>query len=156
MTVWLPHFSQILLSVKCSCRHAFLYIDIIYIYVYRHTHIYTPFLDFFSVCTLSPVPNELQLSFDVFSVWQVVSKLTLGKHLLMFEDDLLISELCWWLRSALVVNLLCSGSSWWVSLMVGEKRILSLDKSGIKDGLLDWQNERKELFRALWFLSAGM
>lgn len=51
MTVWLPHFSQILLSVKCSCRHAFLYIDIIYIYIYiqAHTYIHTLSRLFFSV-----------------------------------------------------------------------------------------------------------
>lgn len=105
------------LSVKCSCRHVFsrhtfyIYIDII-IYKQACAHIYT-LSRLFQYVLLGPVPNELQLIFDVFSVWQVVSRLTRGKYSLMFEDCLLISELCRWTLSTQVVNLLCSPSWCW-------------------------------------------
>lgn len=47
MAVWLPCFSQVLLSIECSCRHAF--IDWYYFYIYTGTYTSTPFLDFVSV-----------------------------------------------------------------------------------------------------------
>lgn len=122
---------------------------ILFLYIYRHVHIHT--FSRLCQCVLSPVPDELQLSFDVVSVWQAVSSLALGKYLLMLEDYLLIPELCWWMVSALVANLLCYRSSCWFFLYGGCQQDPLLEEGGNRGrvvGLTEWEKP----FRALWGL----
>lgn len=119
------------------------YISILFIYIQARTHTHT--LSRLWQCGLSPVPDELQPSFDVVSVWQAVSSLALGKYLLMLEDYLLISELCWWMVSALVANLRFYRSLCWFFPYGGCQQDPLLEEGGNGGVLLDWQNGRNFL-----------
>lgn len=154
MTVWLPYFSQILLSVKCSCRHvfsghAFLYIDIIYIYTGTHTHMHTPFLDVFNMYSKSCskwIGVELWCFLSLTSSQQTCTRKIFVDVWRLFAD-------IWAVLMDCEQRPGCEFALLWVLVLIFSygrwHEDPFSDKSGNEDVLSDWQNVRKELFRAL-------